>query len=95
MTELIIALTPELEGRLSAAAAREGMPVEDYAASALEAVVPTGTACEQDPEHLAALQERYKEAGIYWTGRRLPPREPVARTCAGQSVAQMLLDDRR
>lgn len=93
MSELTIALTSELERRLTAAATRVGVPVEEYVAGTLESVVPP--AGSERAEEDSALLRRYAEAGIAWNGRKLAPRVPVAQTRPGASVAQQLLDDRR
>jgi predicted HicB family RNase H-like nuclease len=47
MSELLIPLSPDLERRLTRAAAREGMPVAEYVTETLKAVVPA--VAEEEP----------------------------------------------
>lgn len=59
MTQLTIALPPDLERRLSEEAAKHGLAVEEYARSVLEAGVASGNTDNDDP--YAGLPRRSSE----------------------------------
>ena len=100
MSELVIPVSAEVEGRLREAAVRVGLPLEEYAANALEALAVTQPEQEaleppDEEKEKPALMARYAAAGISWNGQRVRPRMPTVRATEGASIAQLLVDDRR
>jgi predicted DNA-binding protein len=91
---LLIELPRELERRLTAAAARDGLPVSEYVTNALEALTKASKESDES-DAVAALQARYAAAGISWNGKELQPRTPRVQAPEGVSLSQLLIEDRR
>jgi len=101
---LTIELPPDVQQQLEQAAAEAGQAPAEYVQAVVteklasvpveeSADVPAGEEGE-DPA-ITALRARYAAAGIQWSGKKLPDREPVGRTRPGPTVADLLIEDRR
>lgn len=55
---------------------------------------PIGRIVPLRPSVQSRAEELAQAGLVSWSGRRLRPREPVARTRGGQMLSQLLLEDR-
>lgn len=84
-----IELSPDEVRRLEQEAARSGQAPEEFLRAAMEEKLKAA-ACRETRIELAVRAGR-----IAWSGEKLAPRGPVAETRGPETVAQLVVDERR